>query len=461
MKMVNSLFVEQQQKLMMTPELRQAIAILQMSTLELNEYIQNELEENPFLEEKDLDDLENNTENSDEDEAIRLEEWLEVYHDRDIDIGLKEQKEEKTYENYLTKAPSLFEHLEFQMHLVDLTEEEIEIGIYLIGNLDHNGYLCIDLNEVAHNLKVSLTKTEEVLQVIHSFHPHGVGARNLEECLLLQLKHYGKESEIACKIIENHLDDLAKGKLNKIACTLAISVQQTQEICDLIRTLDPKPGYQYSSDQEIRYIVPEVFVENIDGEYVVYANDLNYPRLIVSRLYENILRQPGSFSDETRKYFEEKMGSALWLIRSIEQRKMTLDKVARCIVDVQSEFLDRGIQYLKPLKLQQIAQMANVHESTVSRATTNKYIQTPQGLYELKYFFSSGMDSYHGMDRVSSKSIKHMLEGIIDNEDNMKPFSDEQIAQLFKEKGIRISRRTVAKYRQELGIPSTMSRKRY
>lgn len=460
MRLVHDIFVEQQQKLLMTPELRQAIAILHMSTMELNEFIQSELEENPFLEERESEEAEEH-QREESDDGAWLEEWLDLYHDRDIGVVQKERKEEKSFENYLTRVPSLFEHLEFQLRLIKLNEVDFNIGYHLIGNIDSNGYLCIALDEVARKMGTNQDKVEEILRIVHSFHPHGVGARNLSECLLLQLRHYGKESYIARKIIEEHLDDLARGRMNKIASALSISVQQAQEIGDLIRTLDPKPGRQYSSDQEVRYIVPEVFVEKIEDEYIVYVNDLNFPRLVVNHLYESVLRQPDHFSEDTRRYLEDKIGSALWLIRSIEQRRITLYKVASCIVDIQKEFLEKGVQYLKPLKLQQVAQIVSVHESTVSRATSNKYMQTPQGLFELKYFFSSGLESSQNDEKMSSKSIKHMLEGMIQEEDATRPLSDEQIAQLFKKKGIRISRRTVAKYRQELGIPSTMSRRRY
>lgn len=459
MRLVHDIFLEQQQKLLMTPELRQAIAILQMSTMELNEFINGELEENPFLEERENEETEK-TVREETDDTAWLEQAMDLYHDRDIGIAPRERQEERSFDNYLTRVPSLFEHLEFQLRLVRMSKAEYDIGYYLIGNLDSNGYLCEDLNEVSRKMQAPLEQVEKVLHIIHSFHPHGVGARTLSECLLLQLRHYGKESCVARRIIEEHLDDLARGKMNKIAGALGISVQQTQEICDLIRTLNPKPGRPYSSEQEIRYIVPEIFVEKVGEEYVVYVNDLNFPHLVVNSLYESVLRQPDNFPAETRKYLEEKIGSALWLIRSIEQRRITLYKVASCIVDIQKDFLDKGVQYLKPLKLQQVAKIVNVHESTVSRATSNKYMQTPQGLFELKYFFSTGLESKNH-EKMSSKSIKHMLETMIEGENPSRPLSDEQIAQIFKQKGINISRRTVAKYRQELGISSAMSRKRY
>ncbi|MEN6349171.1 MAG: RNA polymerase factor sigma-54 [Syntrophomonas sp.] len=460
MKLVQDVSLQQQQKLLMTPELRQAIAILQMSTLELSEYIQKELAENPFLEEKEPEEPVDYEKENEKDNS-KLEDWLEYYNDRDIGLTQREKDEDKSFENFLTRRPSLYEHLEFQLHLTSKNEEDMIIGSYLIGSIDNNGYLCIDLKEVAAKLRVSLKRVEETLDIIQSFHPHGVGARDLPECLLLQLRHYGKESFLARKIIEQHLNDLAKGKLNKIAQILSVSVNQVQEVCDLIKSLDPRPGLQYSNANEIKYIIPDVFVEKVEGEYIVIVNDSHFPRLIINRAYESILRSPESFPQDTKKYLEEKMGSAIWLIRSIEQRRMTLYKVARCIVDIQIDFLNRGVEYLKPLNLRRVAGFVEVHESTVSRATTNKYIQTPQGLFEMKYFFGTGVGSSYGSEKVSSKSIKHKLEDIIAAEDSGHPLSDEGIADLLKKKGIRISRRTVTKYRQELGIPSAMSRRRY
>jgi RNA polymerase sigma-54 factor len=459
MRLTHNIFLEQQQRLLMTPELRQAIAILQMSTLELSEYIQKELEENPFLEERE--ELGEAERQNTEGDSGKIQEWLDFFHDRDIGYIPKEIEEEKSYDNFLTRRPSLYEHLEFQLHVASKKEDDLAVGAYLIGSIDKNGYLCVDLDEVALKLNVSRTKVDEALTLIQSFHPHGVGAMDLAECLLLQLRHYGKETEIANKIINSHLEDLARGRLNKIAQILSVPVQQVQEVCDLIRTLDPKPGLQYSNNNEIKYILPDVFVEKVEGEYIVIVNDTNFPRLKINQVYESILRQPNTFPQDARKYLEEKMGSAIWLIRSIEQRRMTLYKVARCIVDIQTDFLNFGVEYMKPLNLRQVAEIIEVHESTVSRATTNKYIQTPQGLFELKYFFSAGVKMDCSSQKISAKSIKHMVEEIIAQEDQTKPLSDDAIAKILNNKGIQISRRTIAKYRQELGILSAMARKRY
>lgn len=463
MKLTHDIFLEQQQKLLMTPELRQAIAMLQMSTLELGEYVQKELEENPFLEEKEESfDHDNNAEDAGNNEILdnKTEDWLEYFHDRDIGISVSDN-EEKSFDNFLSKTPSLYEHLQFQLRMAARDELQITIGNYFIGNIDANGYLTTDVEEVSLATGAELKQVQEVLSMIQSFHPHGVGARDLAECLLIQLENYGKDDPIATAIIEEHLNDLGRGRLNKIAQDLGIGVQQVQEVCDFIRTLDPKPGRQYSSGDDVKYIIADIIVEKVDGEYVVIVNDSGYPRLIVNRMYENMMRMPEAFSPETRKYLEGKMGSAVWLIKSIEQRRLTLYKVARCIVDIQKEFLDKGIKYIKPLNLKQVAEMVEVHESTVSRATSNKYIQTPQGLFELKFFFSSGVNSYATSEKVSSKSIKKQIQELIENEDSSNPWSDQQLVEMLKEKSIQISRRTVAKYRMELGIQSTVARKRY
>lgn len=459
MRLTHDLFIEQQQKLMMTPELRQAIAILQMSTMELSEYIQKELEENPVLEEKDPEDSEE-YEKNDEEHENKTEEWLEYFNDRDIGM-VEKDREEKSFDNFLSKRPSLYEHLQFQLHIVCKNDEDLEIGSYLIGSIDASGYLGIELQEVAVETGSDIDRVEKVLSVIQSFHPHGVGARDLPECLLIQLKHYGKEDPMATAIIKDHLKELAGGKLNKIAQALGTKVCKVQEVCDLIRNLDPKPGLQYSSIDDVKYIIPDVIVEKVEGEYVVVVNDSGFPRLTVSHLYESMVNKPESYSSDAKKYIESKMGAAVWLMKSIEQRRMTLYRVACCLVAIQKDFMDYGIRYLKPLNLKQVAELVEVHESTISRATSNKYIQTPQGLFELKFFFSSGVSSSSSDEKVSSRSIKSMIKELIDKEDATNPLSDQAIADMLKSKEIKISRRTVAKYRQELGILSTVLRKRY
>ena len=461
MRLIHDVHLEQQQKLLITPELRQAIAILQMSSLELSEYLQQEIDENPVLELKEEDETpEEDMEVQAEEESLPDVEWLEYFQDRS-DLGYTSgYEQEKRYDQHKALAPTLHEHLQFQLHIALNREEDLRIGAFLIGSIDDNGYLRITLEEAAASLEVSVIRVAEVLKVIQTFEPYGVGARDLPECLLLQLTQTGRLTPQVERIVRNYLGDLARGRLAKIAATLKMNVIEIQDIADLIRTLDPKPGRQYASGGDVRYLVPDVTVEKVNDEYIILVNDGNSPRLIISPVYQEMLRQPGLFNSEARKYVGDRINSAIWLIKSIEQRRLTLYNTAKCLVEAQRDFLEKGIKYMKPLNLKQIADQVGVHESTISRVTNNKYIQTPQGVFELKYFFCSGLDSRNG-GRYSSRSIKRVLKELIIEEDVRNPYSDQQIADKLRSKGVKISRRTVAKYRLELGIECTARRKRY
>lgn len=460
MRLIHDVHLEQQQKLLITPEIRQAIAILQMSSLELSEYLQQELEENPFLELREDDSSDAELVGDLEEERLPDLDWWEYFLDRS-DLGYTGRADrDKRFDHHMAVAPTLHEHLRFQMHISLNYEEDQRIGRFLIGSIDDNGYLRISLQDAAISLGVSESRVAEVLKVIQTFEPYGVGARDLSECLLIQLSQTGRLFPEVEKIVREYLVDLGRGRLAKIAATLKMSVVEVQEIADLIRTLDPKPGRQYASVGDVRYLVPDVTVEKVNGEYVILVNDGNSPRLMLSQTYQEMLRQPGLFNRETRKYVDDRINSAIWLIRSIEHRRLTLYNTTKCLVEAQREFLEKGIKYMKPLNLKQIAAQVGVHESTISRVTNNKYIQTPQGVFELKYFFSSGLESQHG-DRHSSRSIKRILKELIIEEDPRNPWSDQQISEKLRSRGIQISRRTVAKYRMELGIDSTAKRKRY
>jgi RNA polymerase sigma-54 factor len=262
------------------------------------------------------------------------------------------------------------------------------------------------------------------------------------------------------KVVEHHLEDLAKGRINHISAQLGISPREVQEIADLIRSLNPKPGNEFGSLNDIRYIIPDVIVERVNNEYVVLVNDTAVPRLGLNNTYHSLLTNHEVNDSEARKYLEGRLNSAAWLIRSIEQRRLTLYRVASCIVNIQAEFLERGVKYLKPMNLRQVAEIVGVHESTVSRATANKYIQTPQGVFEMKFFFTSGVEDETG-SRFSSQSIKRMIKDLIEAEDTSSPLSDQKLASILKQKGIPVSRRTVAKYRSEAGLATTSQRKRY
>lgn len=471
MRMGYGLNVEQTQKLIMTPELRQAITILQLSSLDLSTYIEQQLQENPLLE---LREDENGSEEgaaAEEKPASAEEEktdydldWEEYFQDGS-DLGTvhrerREEQQEYSYENFLSQATTLSEHLLFQLNLVTRRGRDRSIGEYLIGNIDENGYLQVSLEEVASRLKAELSEVAAVLKMIQGLDPPGVGARNLVECLLIQVDQLGIKNDILNKLIKDYLIDLAKGKLNRIAQNLGVTVQEVQQAADILKTLDPKPGRNFSSLNDTRYIVPDIVLEKVEGEYVILVNDVNIPRITINSTYRSVLSQDKNCDSGTRRFVESKLNAAAWLIRSIEQRRLTLYKVANCLVELQRDFLDHGVKYLKPLNLKKVAEMVGLHESTVSRATSNKYIQTPQGVFEMKYFFSTGLNNAAGTT-TSAESIKKMLQEIIAGEDARAPLNDQKISELFRQRGIKISRRTVAKYRDELGIPPIRKRKRY
>lgn len=471
MRMGYGLNVEQSQKLIMTPELRQAITVLQLSSLELSTYIEQQCQENPLLELKEEEpEREQSTavedklvEPADEPKEYDLD-WEEYFLDSS-DLGMVRQErlpdqQDYGYENFLSKAPTLSEHLLFQLNMSSCQFRDRIIGEYLIGNIDEHGYLRVSLSEVASKLNIDELEVRQVLNLIQSFDPIGVGARDLVECLMIQVNQLGIENDILKNIIKEHLVDLSKGKVNRIAQDLGITVHEVQRAADILKTLDPKPGRNFASPNDTRYIVPDIFLEKVDGEYIILVNDGTIPRITINTTYRSVLSKDKNCDTRTRRFVESKLNAAAWLIRSIEQRRLTLYKVAKCLVELQRDFLDHGVKYLKPLNLKKVASLVNLHESTVSRATSNKYIQTPQGVFDMKYFFSTGLNNAAGSS-TSAQSIKKMLQEIVAGEDTRTPLDDQKISELLLQKGIRISRRTVAKYRDELNIPAIRKRKRY
>lgn len=453
MKLGYELTIEQTQKLSMTPELIQAIQILQFNNQELSEYVENELLENPVLEtEKSYDngeiDIREKIRQSNDEEAT-YRQW-EYSADDDDDY---------TYEQYASEEDTLTDYLLMQLHFSSLKGLDAEIGTYIIEAIDDNGYLTLSVEEIAKAFKKDREEVERVLSVIQTFDPCGVGARNLRECLIIQFAAKGLLTEEIEYIIENLLEELADNKISHIAKILGMKNQQVQEIADRIRTMEPKPGRVFSSGESTRYIVPDIFVEKIDGEYVVTNNDNSLPRLMVSSYYNKLSAESGK-DEELSKYLSERLNAAIWLIKSIEQRKQTIFNVASAVVKYQQEFFDRGEKFLKPLTLRRIAEEVGVHESTVSRSINGKYLQSAQGIFELRYFFSSGIGAEDG-DGVSSNSIKSMIREMIDGEDTKKPYSDQDMADMLKQRGIDISRRTVAKYREGMQILSSSKRRRY
>ncbi|HZK55496.1 MAG TPA: RNA polymerase factor sigma-54 [Desulfosporosinus sp.] len=473
MRLGYGLNLEQSQKLIMTPELRQAIIILQLSALELSTYVEEQLLENPLLETQEdtsssemkeeveaTDAQATSQEERPEEEKWEVD-WQDYFHDQDENRVRQERvvvEEKQRFDPFVSASPTLLEHLLEQLH-VQKVSASLTVAEYIVGNLNDYGCLTLTLEDIARETKVSLETAEEALAVVQTLDPLGVGARNLEECLRLQLPllpDYPPEFPEFLK----HLEDLAAGRLQRIAQALKIPISRVQELADLVRTLDPKPGVSFSGPGEVRYVVPDVVIEEIEGEFIILVNDITVPRLGINKSYREALsHEEGT---ETRKFVEQKLNAAAWLIRSIEQRRLTLYKVANAIVKWQTDFLHSGIRHLKPLTLKDIAEEVGVHESTVSRATAHKYIQTPRGIFEFKFFFASSMGRGHNNDSdITTESIKLALHDIIDSENPKKPYSDQKLADLLKDREMGISRRTVAKYRDELGIAATTVRKRY
>ena len=470
MKLGYDLTIEQTQKLTMTPELIQAIQILQFNTQELESFVQEQIMQNPVLEydgrEIKKEPEISKTEDIDRREAEKFEIDLreKVKEAEYDDISYRQWEyskdhDETSFEQYVSKEETLEDYLLLQLTFSNLKGCDMKIGRYLVEAIDDNGYLTVDTAKVAGCFKVTKERVEKVLDVIQTFEPSGVGARNLEECLIIQLAAKGLLEDTVEYIILHHLEDLAENKLNKVAKATGLTVEQVQMVTDLIRTLEPKPGRQYSSGDTVKYVVPDVIVEKIDGEYQVLTNEGTVPRLMVSPYYMNLAKQSPN-DQELSKYLNDKYNAALWLIKSIEQRKQTIYNVVNSVVQHQKEFLDKGPKYMKPLTLKQVADDLGIHESTVSRSINGKYMQTPRGVFEIKYFFSSGITDASGAG-MSSNSIKTFIKEIVDSEDPKKPYSDQDMVDILSKKGIEISRRTVAKYREGMNILSSSKRRRY
>ena len=453
MKLGYELTIEQTQKLSMTPELIQAIQILQFNNQELTDYVQNELLENPVLEAEtsydaqEVDIREKIREADYEEESFRQWEYS------------PDDDEDYTYEQYVSEEETLTDYLFMQLQFSSLKDTRAAIGRYIIEAVDDNGYLTLSVQEISEAMDVSVELVEETLNFIQTFDPIGVAARNLKECLIIQLASKGLLTDEIEYIIENMLEDLADNKISYIAKTLGIKNQEVQQIADLIRTLEPKPGRMFSSGETVRYVVPDIFVDRINGEYVVTNNDTSMPKLMVSSYY-NKLSAEADKDEELNKYLNDRFNAAVWLIKSIEQRKQTIYNVASAVVRYQQEFFDKGDKYLKTLTLKQIADEIGVHESTVSRSINGKYMQSPRGVFELKYFFSSGVSGGEGTG-VSPNTVKSIIREIINGEDPRKPYSDQDMVELLKARDIDISRRTVAKYREGMNILSSSKRRRF
>ena len=468
MKMGFELNLTQTQKLIMTPELRQAIQILQFNNVELMEYIDKQLEVNPFLESMDkTTEIVSKDENpveiqkSESKDEIDWKEVIEKYDDISYKAyGNINSEERQTFETYTSKKMSLKDHLMVQLGVSVKTQKEKRIGEFIIESLDSKGYLGCSLQDISLLLNEDINEVERILRLVQSFDPVGVGARNLSECLMIQLKDKGIQDKNAYIIVEKYLEDVATNKIQKISKELRITVKRVQNIFDIIKMLEPKPARGFIVDSDnIRYIVPDISIEKINGEYVIIVNDSNLPMLTISGYYKEMV---SNLDDkEANKFLTDKLNSSMWLIKSIEQRKMTLYKVVESILKFQRKFFDEGNTAIKPLVLKDVAEDIGVHESTVSRATNGKYVQTPKGIFELKYFFASSLSNENDGEGTSSTSVKTQIQTLINNESTQKPMSDQKIADILGESGINISRRTVAKYRDEMRIPASSMRRRF
>ena len=469
-------------QLVMTPQLQMAIRLLQMSSLDLADYLQEELDKNPLLEregEKSTDGGEELTEvparvaSAEEPQVDRPEtppteeglssdlpvdaDWSDVYGDSygTSTFDMPSGSEAPPLENTLSRGGTLQDHLLWQLGVSALNERERSLGIAIIDAIDDNGYLGASLENLAGITGASLDEVEDALILVHSFEPAGVGARNLAECLRLQLKSR-KMAHPPYSSLLDHLEDLARRDFRKLKRVLKLTELELSDAIDVIQSLNPKPGLAFGSDQA-SYISPDVFVRKHEGEWLVEVNPDAMPKLRINRVYENAVH--GRISAQDKRFMTENARSAQWLIKSLEQRSSTIFRVAESIVRFQKDFLEHGPEHLRPLVLKDVADDIGVHESTTSRVTSNKFMHTPRGIFELKFFFSSSLASDTG-ETHSSESVKYKIKKLVDSEPPRRPYSDEKIAKLLEEQGVGVARRTVAKYRDALNIPSSSRRKR-
>ena len=491
------------QRLVMTPQLQQAIKLLQLSRLELQQILSQHLVENPLLEEALPDEQDDEPvvneempevkaldregpgggeEEPEGSESRDIEPWSAEEWDNVLDNDWRAGPVERvsstsddlpSFEQTLAKTISLEDHLEWQLGLSSLAGRDRDLGRMIIGDLDDDGYLRIPLTDIAEDACMPLEAVEAVLQQIQAFDPPGVGARDLQECLLIQLHHLDRDPigvgtqhhvpihvQLVATIVANHLPDLQKKRYPAIAKMIGVTLEEVYDAVRVIESLEPKPGRPYFSDSNYR-IIPDVFVFKHEGEWVVSLNEDGLPRLRISPYYRKLMASGGEDREMTKSYIEEKFRGAQWIIRSIDQRNKTIVKVVESLVKFQEGFLEKGIQALRPLVLKQVAEDVGMHESTISRVTTNKYMHCPQGILELKYFFNAGIQrANHLGEDVSSVTVREMIREMVVNEDPSHPLKDQEIVSRLRQNDVLIARRTIAKYRAELHIASASQRRR-
>jgi RNA polymerase sigma-54 factor len=473
------------QQLVMTPQLQQAIKLLQLSRLELADLVQQELQENPVLEEslESADDLPRevvadseeaaapsteptsevpeNREASDAEKIadIDWQSYAEAYPQTGFQGEAREDDERRSLEGTLTRRETLAEHLTWQLQLSDLDAAERAGAEWIIGNLDEDGYLRADLDEIARRSGVSLEVVERALEKLQQFDPPGVAARDLRECLLLQIDALRIDEPLVRTLVADHIDALQKRDFRGIARALGVTIEEVAVASRVVGRLEPRPGRPFGGEEAV-YIIPDIYVYKIGDDLHVVLNEDGLPKLRINQLYRDVLaRGAEGVAKDTRDYVQDKVRSALWLIKSIHQRQRTIYKVMQSIIKNQREFFERGVQYLKPLNLRDVAEDIGMHESTVSRVTTNKYAHTPQGIFELKFFFNSSINRVDG-DAIASESVKEKIRRIIQAEDPRRPLSDQRIAEMLRTANIDIARRTVTKYREAMNILSSTKRRR-
>ena len=467
------------QQLIMTPQLQQAIKLLQLSRLELLETIHEELETNPLLEETLDDGSERAGVGEDQGEATEqfAEEFKEIQvveklrEDFDWDSYLEEyntstpvlvetdpNREWPSFDHRLTLPSTLEDHLLWQLRFCDLSDQQKEIGVIIVGNLNGDGYLDASLEEIATMAEVSPEEVEQVLVKVQVLDPVGVAARNLQECLLVQARSLDLQDDLVVSILEHHLHYLENKNFQGLVRVLKRSPEEVKFAVDLILQLNPRPGSAFN-EESVQYISPDIYVLKVDDEFVILLNEDGMPKLRVSSYYKEALDQDAVIPNDAKDFIHSKLRSAAWLIKSIHQRQRTLYKVGQSIVKLQRDFFEKGVAFLKPMVLRDVAEDVGMHESTISRVTTNKYMDTPHGIFELKYFFNSSISSVLG-EAVASESVKERIRQLIKGEDTSKPYSDQEIVEILEGENIRIARRTVAKYREMLNIlPSSKRRK--
>jgi RNA polymerase sigma-54 factor len=483
----------------LAPQLQQSLALLQAPTLELKALVEQELQQNPILEEVPDAEVEINertkldgpseSDASDPAEppadvkfdpatekpsdapvddfqaefekmAQHDQEWRDLISQTNLPVRQSAETEERRQFMFdsLVAGTSLQENLLEQMRFSDMTDEQKPVAEMIIGNVDDKGYLKATVDELAFSTNIAPERIIEVLKIIQEFHPPGVAARNLQECLLLQLERAGREKTLEYRMIRDYMDALSKRKLPEIARGLGVGVDIVQSAMERIRNLEPHPGRDFLPDND-RYISPEVFVQKVGDDYVVTTNNEQIPHLRISNTYKDLMAQSGTTS-EVRDYVRDKIRAGKFLIKSLQQRQQTIQNIGNEIVKRQREFMEKGVAHLRPMTMVQVAEVVGVHETTVSRAVSNKYIETPQGIFEMKYFFTSGIQTDSG-NGVSNTSVKDMVAEMFKGENPNKPLSDQEIVKMLKEKGIVLARRTVAKYRDELNILPSNLRKVY